>query len=79
MEDPRHGSSVHSPVALCLSIKIGPYRKGSRAFIPIHTPITFDKKLRMKRLPLWSNGHEFLTTDVEVSGSIPGAVRFSEM
>jgi len=30
-----------------------------------------------KRPPLWSSG-QFLATDTEVSGSIPGATRFSE-
>jgi hypothetical protein len=28
--------------------------------------------------PLWSSGQEFLATDPEVLGSIPGASRFSE-
>jgi hypothetical protein len=30
------------------------------------------------RPPLWSSGQEFLATDPEVPGSIPGATRFSE-
>jgi hypothetical protein len=30
------------------------------------------------RPPLWFSGKEFLATDPEVWGSIPGAIRFSE-
>jgi hypothetical protein len=30
------------------------------------------------RPPLWSSVQEFLATDPEVPGSIPGATRFSE-
>jgi hypothetical protein len=31
-----------------------------------------------KRPPLLSSGQEFLATDPEVSGSVPGPTRFSE-
>jgi hypothetical protein len=30
------------------------------------------------RPPLWSSGQEFLATDPEVPGSIPGATKFAE-
>jgi hypothetical protein len=30
------------------------------------------------RPPLWSSSQEFLATDPEIQGSIPGATRFSE-
>jgi hypothetical protein len=74
--------NMHLPNTMCVYLKrnekpckisrdtVGTLRKNSGNWSDI---------LHINWLPLWSSSQEFLATDPEVPGSIPGATRFSEV
>jgi hypothetical protein len=62
-----------------LNLHVGPISKLQEGMQGA-TPLTHGHSSKLHYCPLFKRGlwSEFLATDPEVSGSIPGAIRFSE-